>query len=115
MVNLFIIINVDMIVEHRLFEIDIIGMHFYYVYCVYKLYFIYYRSDDPIADLPGHPQRVSRVQYHPSGRFLATCCFDHSWRLWDLEQQEEVLHQEGHSKPVYCIAFHLDGSLAVTG
>jgi len=32
-----------------------------------------------------------------------------------LEQQEEVLHQEGHSKPVYCIGFQNDGALAVTG
>ena len=72
-------------------------------------------SEEPIADVPGHAARVSRVAYHPSGRFLATCCFDSSWRLWDLEQQEEVLHQEGHSKAVYCITFQCDGSLAVTG
>lgn len=41
--------------------------------------------------------------------------YDHSWRLWDLEAQEEILHQEGHSKGVYDIAFHTDGSLAGTG
>ncbi|ELU16587.1 hypothetical protein CAPTEDRAFT_226300 [Capitella teleta] len=41
--------------------------------------------------------------------------FDKSWRLWDLEAQEEVLHQEGHSEPVYDISFQCDGSLAVTG
>ncbi len=41
--------------------------------------------------------------------------FDNSWRLWDLEAQEEILHQEGHSKEVYDLAFHNDGSLALTG
>ena len=41
--------------------------------------------------------------------------YDNSWRLWDLEQLEEVLHQEGHSKEVHCIAFQNDGSLAVSG
>ena len=41
--------------------------------------------------------------------------YDNSWRLWDLEAQEEILHQEGHSKPVYDIAFQKDGALAVTG
>ena len=41
--------------------------------------------------------------------------FDHSWRLWDLEAQDEVLHQEGHSKPVYDIAFQADGAIVVTG
>ena len=41
--------------------------------------------------------------------------FDNSWRLWDLEAQEEILHQEGHSKPVYDIAFQNDGALVATG
>ena len=31
-------------------------------------------SDEPVADIEGHaPYRVSRLAYHPSGRFLATC------------------------------------------
>lgn len=73
-------------------------------------------SEEPIADMEGHaPHRVSKVEFHPSGRFLATCVFDNSWRLWDLEQGVEVLHQEGHSKPVYNIAFNVDGSVAITG
>ncbi|CAH0730682.1 unnamed protein product, partial [Brenthis ino] len=73
-------------------------------------------SEAPLASLPGHaPARVSRVAFHPSGRFLAATVFDNSWRLWDLESQTEVLHQEGHAKPVYSIAFQCDGSLAVTG
>ena len=41
--------------------------------------------------------------------------FDMSWRLWDLEAQEEILHQEGHSRAVYSIAFQGDGSLCATG
>ncbi|VEL07664.1 unnamed protein product [Protopolystoma xenopodis] len=72
-------------------------------------------SEEPLADMEGHtPYRVSRLAFHPSGRFLATACFDHSWRLWDLEACEEILHQEGHSKPVFDVAFHPDGSLAIT-
>uniref|UniRef100_A0A8D3DIJ3 Pre-mRNA processing factor 4 (PRP4)-like domain-containing protein n=1 Tax=Scophthalmus maximus TaxID=52904 RepID=A0A8D3DIJ3_SCOMX len=58
---------------------------------------------------------VSRVSWHPSGRFLGTSCYDNSWRLWDLEVQEEILHQEGHSKGVHDMTFHPDGSLAATG
>ncbi|KAG8142039.1 putative PRP4 pre-mRNA processing factor 4-like protein [Naja naja] len=72
-------------------------------------------ADEPVADIEGHTVRVARVTWHPSGRFLGTTCYDHSWRLWDLEAQEEILHQEGHSKGVYDIAFHGDGSLAGTG
>ncbi|PAA61813.1 hypothetical protein BOX15_Mlig007912g1, partial [Macrostomum lignano] len=73
-------------------------------------------SESPYAELDGHePYRVSRLAWHPSGRFLGTCVFDYSWRLWDLEAGDEILHQEGHSKEVYDIAFHPDGSLALTG
>ncbi|EUB64936.1 U4/U6 small nuclear ribonucleoprotein Prp4 [Echinococcus granulosus] len=72
-------------------------------------------NEEPLADIEGHaPYRVSRIAFHPSGRFLGTTCFDFSWRLWDLEVCVEILHQEGHSKPVYDIAFHPDGSLALT-
>ena len=48
-------------------------------------------------------------------QFYSFYSYDNSWRLWDLEAQEEILHQEGHSKPVYDIAFQKDGALAVTG
>ncbi|KAL0852722.1 hypothetical protein ABMA27_012552 [Loxostege sticticalis] len=86
--------------------------------CAYDgtVYLWNFNSEAPMASLDGHsPSRVSRVEFHPSGRFLATTVFDHSWRLWDLETATEVLHQEGHAKPVYSIAFQIDGSLAVTG
>ncbi|XP_015585441.1 U4/U6 small nuclear ribonucleoprotein Prp4 isoform X2 [Cephus cinctus] len=70
----------------------------------------------PLAEVEGHePHRVSRIAFHPSGRFLGTCCFDASWRLWDLEQQAEVLHQEGHARAVHCISFQCDGSVTATG
>lgn len=73
-------------------------------------------SEESIADISGHiPHRVARLAFHPSGRFLGTACYDSSWRLWDLEQKQEVLHQEGHSRSVHCIAFQTDGSVCVTG
>lgn len=61
-------------------------------------------GEEPLAEVEGHePHRVSRLAFHPSGRFLGTCCYDASWRLWDLEQQAEVLHQEGHARAVHSI------------
>ncbi|XP_034659018.1 U4/U6 small nuclear ribonucleoprotein Prp4 [Drosophila subobscura] len=75
-----------------------------------------FNNEESIADITGHmPHRVSKVAFHPSGRFLATACYDSSWRLWDLEQKTEVLHQEGHAKPVHCLAYQSDGSVLVTG
>ncbi|XP_014214945.1 U4/U6 small nuclear ribonucleoprotein Prp4 [Copidosoma floridanum] len=74
------------------------------------------KSEKPLAEVEGHePHRVSRLAFHPSGRFLGTCCYDSSWRLWDLEQQAEVLHQEGHTRPVHCMSFQCDGSVVATG
>uniref|UniRef100_A0A4W5L4R8 PRP4 pre-mRNA processing factor 4 homolog (yeast) n=1 Tax=Hucho hucho TaxID=62062 RepID=A0A4W5L4R8_9TELE len=68
-------------------------------------------SDEPVADIEGHSQRVARVAWHPSRCFLGTTCYDYSWRLWDLGAQEEILHQEGHSKGVHDLHFHPDSSL----
>jgi U4/U6 small nuclear ribonucleoprotein PRP4 len=76
------------------------------------------KSEEPLKAIKGHESnRVNRVRFHPSGRLLATCCFDHSWRLYDFEHslEEEILFQEGHSKPVYDIDFHTDGNLVITG
>ncbi len=32
-------------------------------------------SDTPIANIEGHDSRVSRIAYHPSGRFLGTAWY----------------------------------------
>lgn len=65
-------------------------------------------SEEPLAEVEGHePHRVSKIAFHPSGRLLGTCCHDSSWRLWDLEQQVEVLHQEGHARAVHCIRYSI--------
>ncbi|XP_018494955.1 U4/U6 small nuclear ribonucleoprotein Prp4 [Galendromus occidentalis] len=72
-------------------------------------------SDAPVETIRDmQPHRVSRVAFHPSGRFLACCVYDNTWRLIDMEKNLEILYQEGHSKPVHDIAFHCDGSLAAT-
>lgn len=69
----------------------------------------------PVCLLSGPKEcRVTRLRYHPCGSYLASCCSDKSWRLWDLATQTEILHQEGHSDSVFDIAFHPDGSLAAS-
>lgn len=70
-------------------------------------------DENPVCQLSG-PQdwRVTRVRYHPIGEYLASCCSDKSWRLWDISTETEILHQEGHADAVFDIAFHCDGSLA---
>ncbi|KAH9632272.1 hypothetical protein HF086_004528 [Spodoptera exigua] len=62
--------------------------------CAYDgtVYLWNFKSESPLCSLDGHsPARVARLDFHPSGRFLATTVFDHSWRLWDLETATEVM------------------------
>lgn len=42
----------------------------------------------------------------------ATASYDMTWRLWDVETGSCLYEQEGHSRQVYAVAFHPDGSLA---
>lgn len=62
----------------------------------------------------GHSARLCRVAFHPMKRHLATTSYDYSWRLWDIETQQELLLQDGHWKECYGIGFHPDGSLCST-
>jgi U4/U6 small nuclear ribonucleoprotein PRP4 len=67
------------------------------------------------AVLKGHQARLCSVAFHPSGRYVGTTSFDHTWRLWDIEAGgRELLLQDGHWKEVYGISFHSDGSLCCT-
>lgn len=68
-------------------------------------------QDTPLSTLSGHSGRVCRVEFHPSGRYLASASFDTTWRLWDLETATELQLQEGHSREVYAVSFNTDGSL----
>lgn len=72
-------------------------------------------DDKPLRTLEGHTERVCRVAFHPSGRFLASASDDTTWRLWDVNTGQEVLTQEGHSKEVYTVSFNQDGSLVASG
>ncbi|KAG8628536.1 hypothetical protein KVT40_004409 [Elsinoe batatas] len=72
-------------------------------------------QDTPMATLEGHSGRVCRVEFHPSGRFIASASYDTTWRLWDVETTTELLLQEGHSREAFAIAFNQDGSLVATG
>lgn len=71
------------------------------------------------AHLKGHAARLCSVAFHPTGKFVATTSFDHTWRLWDVETSsmsggKELLLQDGHAREVYGVGFHPDGSLVAT-
>lgn len=68
----------------------------------------------PIHTFGDHEDRVNRVEFHPSGKFLASTSHDETWRLFSLDPFKEILLQEGHNGPVYGLAHHPDGSLIIT-
>jgi U4/U6 small nuclear ribonucleoprotein PRP4 len=72
-------------------------------------------KDTPLATLSGHTGRVCRVEFHPSGKYLASASFDTTWRLWDVETTTELLLQEGHSREVFTVSYNTDGSLLASG
>ncbi|ETN37144.1 uncharacterized protein HMPREF1541_08134 [Cyphellophora europaea CBS 101466] len=72
-------------------------------------------QDTPLSTLSGHTDRVCRVEFHPSGKYLASASFDTTWRLWDVETTTELLLQEGHSRQVFAVSFNTDGSLLASG
>ena len=67
--------------------------------------------DTPLATLTGHTGRVCRIEFHPSGNYLASASYDTTWRLWDITTTTELLLQEGHSREIYTVSFNIDGSL----
>lgn len=69
----------------------------------------------PLQVLEGHELRVNRVSFHPTcAHIVMSTSDDETWRMWDIERQEEVLLQEGHIAGVFGLAIHPDGSLAAT-
>lgn len=68
-------------------------------------------QDTPLTTLSGHTDRVARIEFHPSGNYLASASSDTTWRLWDVNTTTELLLQEGHSREVYALSFNTDGSL----
>jgi U4/U6 small nuclear ribonucleoprotein PRP4 len=71
-------------------------------------------QDTPVATLSGHSGRVCKIEFHPSGKYLASASYDTTWRLWDVATTTELLSQEGHSREVYAVGFQSDGSLIAT-
>lgn len=59
--------------------------------------------------------RIPKLAFHPNGDHLVNTSFDQTWKLWDINKEQELMEQEGHSKEVFACAIHPDGSLVATG
>ena len=45
--------------------------------------------------LQGHRSKITGIQFHPQGRFLASTCWDGTTRLWDSASGQQLLRLEG--------------------
>ncbi|KAK8508550.1 hypothetical protein V6N12_044467 [Hibiscus sabdariffa] len=72
----------------------------------------------------GHLDRLARIAFHPSGKYLAfhqdgslvaSCGLDALARVWDLRTGRSILALEGHVKPVLGVGFSPNGYHLATG
>uniref|UniRef100_A0AC35G0P0 Pre-mRNA processing factor 4 (PRP4)-like domain-containing protein n=1 Tax=Panagrolaimus sp. PS1159 TaxID=55785 RepID=A0AC35G0P0_9BILA len=64
-------------------------------------------KEEPLTELEPHGTRVSRLAFHPSGRFLATS--------WDLRTGKCIMFLEGHQQAIHTVGWHPNGFHMATG
>ncbi|KAM7272568.1 hypothetical protein ACFE04_027231 [Oxalis oulophora] len=75
-----------------------------------------------VSNLKGHTERCTDTIFSPVQNLIATVSADRTAKLWDsqgsllntFEGHLDRLGREGHSRNVYGLAFHPDGSLAAS-
>ncbi|MBX3744045.1 MAG: serine/threonine protein kinase [Verrucomicrobiae bacterium] len=71
--------------------------------------------------LPADPDRVehtgvvSALTFHPTRPVVATGSWDHSIRLWDIENRRLLATLQGSRNEVWAVAFSPDGAMVASG
>jgi ribosome assembly protein 4 len=71
-------------------------------------------SNKPIARMTGHQALVTQVIFSPDARWIASCSFDKSVKLWNASTGAFVASFRGHVGPVYQISFSADSRFLVS-
>src|SRR5262245_1635194 len=88
---------------------DLRGFEWYYLW----------RLSHSFSSTIRHNSAVRSVAFSPDGKRLATCGADHTVKLWDAANSQELLSLKGHSKEhssvFWSAAFSPDGKRLATG
>ena len=68
-----------------------------------------------ITVLRGHTENIVTITFNPIGNILASCCFDNTIKLWNIETGDEIRTLIGHNDCVLSGAFSSDGRLLASG
>ncbi|MYK41387.1 MAG: T9SS type A sorting domain-containing protein, partial [Gemmatimonadetes bacterium] len=66
-------------------------------------------SEQEIATLQGHTDRVTSVSFSPDGQTLVSGSLDQTVRLWDVSTRQELAILQGHADGITSVSFSLDG------
>ncbi len=68
-----------------------------------------------LALFTGHTGRVTAIDFPEDGSFLASCSFDGTVRLWNIDTGEQTAVFTGHRSSIENIAVSPDGKTVVSG
>ncbi|MFC1792772.1 protein kinase [Planctomycetota bacterium] len=75
-----------------------------------------YISDQAIMTLQGHVEGgVYSVRFSPDGKWLASCGYDSTIRIWDVVTGAEMRILRGHADSIWALAISPDGKRIVSG
>jgi len=70
---------------------------------------------EPFKTLKGHPYKIMYLEFSSDGKYLASCGWDNTIRIWDMNSFSELKVLKGHSDVVWTSVFSNNGEYLVSG
>ena len=71
-------------------------------------------SLDPPQYFTSHLKDVTKTNFSPNSKFLASASIDRTIKIWDLSHNEELITLTGHRGPVTNVDFNFDGQRLIS-